>query len=545
MCLNKTRGDSVEMKLFKSVLCLIMVFLIVLSAVGCKTKQSTTTNGQYTDSKGNVVDDENVTLDVIANREYKKNFDDLKKTSQRQQVVAIYLDHHLPTTDEYQKDRKKALIDQLSNIEVDDINLSTKFENGLGMADSILSDATAGVALADFYAKAKDDLGFEKFIEKVDKSCKVADFAIKFSKACLIMVDLSKNDISNKQEYCDTIIDSLSFIVSFVPVFDDYFTESLSVVNEGMQLVIKRYEERKNMLNAYFAEIDNSSFFATEITVEDNKKIQFAYILNSQYWNEELAPSIRFVLERANNFTTIKTDEQFTCLREYLLYRVSYERENPQPEYNLETVTPSESCTHLWSKEYVSILKEATCIEEGIELRRCSYCGTEKEFKIEMIDHDLEKNVKAPTYESIGYTEYTCKNCDYRNVDLDSVVDALPLLPPDISESSTWQGKGIMHYTHNRNFKVQVYNISEDYISGYLEVYRTDSLGVKKYTHKTKFHGEGKKYKDGYEYFLIFDTPVTVGTIPTFTYTDMPLLYNSKEDTFIFDAMYSATMRRN
>lgn len=60
------------------------------------------------------------------------------------------------------------------------------------------------------------------------------------------------------------------------------------------------------------------------------------------------------------------------------------------------------------------IAKEPTCRSKGLKQRECEYCGWETDYtEIPATDHELETEVIAPTYEQGGYTLHTCKNCDY------------------------------------------------------------------------------------------------------------------------------------
>ena len=516
------------MRLFRIFLCLVMTFLIALPLSGCGEKYPTYEKGQYVDASGSVIKNENVTLDVIAESEYKKAFNSLSKSSERQHVIELYLKHHLPASGDDQDGRKNALINQLSALDVSN-NMPSKLENGMNWADSLLAEASSAVALADFYAEMKDNPGFKQFVEKVDKVCKVADIALKFSKACILVADLVDNDVENKQEYCDDMIDALSFITSFVPVFDDYFTESLSIIKEGVQLVIKNYEEHETTLQVYEAEIKGSTLFSV---ITD--KAVFECILDPDKWDDGL------VLKRSYLFNTVPKGKPYEYLKEYILFRVSFELQNRQPEENtsIEDVTPK--CTHVFFAGG-EVIKEATCQEEGMLLQSCHHCDAIRESIIEKLDHDYDITVTEPTHDSFGCTTYTCKNCDHFEKVL---IDPISLSPPRISGPTVWSAQGMMHYTHKRQYKFRVDDVSKDHISGYLEVYSVRS-GVNVYTHKTNFHGVGKESEDGYVYSLTYDKSVRFGDLPSLTFSEMDVYYNSENDTFTFDYMYQVTMTRN
>ena len=106
------------MKLFKRFFCVILAFTIALAFSGCGNKKTSLLNGKYVDADGHIIENENVTLDVIAQNEYQKNFNSLKKVSQRQNVISLYLDYHIPAKSEDEIARKEILIKQISALDV-------------------------------------------------------------------------------------------------------------------------------------------------------------------------------------------------------------------------------------------------------------------------------------------------------------------------------------------------------------------------------------------------------------------------------------------
>lgn len=81
--------------------------------------------------------------------------------------------------------------------------------------------------------------------------------------------------------------------------------------------------------------------------------------------------------------------------------RCDYEetREIPAKGHSLET-------------EKVTV-KEATCLETGLEHHNCKVCGVKlSESELKALGHDWDDGVyTAPTLESNGFTTYTCKRC--------------------------------------------------------------------------------------------------------------------------------------
>ncbi len=528
-----------KLQLYKHVMCLLMAFVILVPMVGCeKENKPTYDNGKYYNSKGEVMEDKDVTLDVISMIHYQKNYDELTVSKERRHVVSLYLEHHLPATNKTQLTGKNTVIDLVSGF---DPSLPSVYENRLDLANGILSEASTVLSLAEIYAKFKDDSNFEKFTEKMSKTCELADVVLKFSKACYIVADLTNNDIDNKQEYCNDIIDALGLITSNVPVFDEYFTQSLEIVKTGLQEVLEKYEMRKVMYDIYEKEIDPNA--QTIFTAGD----EFAAMANSQMW--EVGPSISKILKQKGLLSKIPAGNPYKCFRDYILWRVPYELQGGKTEAPVEpdtTVTsdiiPSNRplCSeHNWMTK--TIIKQATCMEKGIESLICKDCWATTEKLIEKAEHNYEEKVIPPTTEKMGYSVFTCKICgDYY---MDKLTEQLSFMPPSINGSTIWSGNGKQEHSKNRTFKLRVDSVSKDHISGYLEV-SADVLGNTKYTHQTTFSGKGQPTDEGYVYLLKFDKSVTFGVIPAYEYTELDIYYNSKKDTFTFKHMYQVTMTR-
>lgn len=103
-----------------------------------------------------------------------------------------------------------------------------------------------------------------------------------------------------------------------------------------------------------------------------------------------------------------------------------------------------------------------------------------------------------------------------------------------------WYGYGEIGGFQNRRFELTVEEMDDANISGHLEVsYLYDML------HETEFTGTGTVEDETVVYTVTYETPVTVGTIPTYTYDRMELIYNKETDTFSFDDyIYDADMER-
>lgn len=451
---GKKGENAMKIRFAKKLFCAVLAVVLLFSVCGCGNKYPKFKDGKYVDSKGQTIEQENVTLDVIAQSEYKKNFDELEQADNRKNVISIYLKYHLPAASDSEIACKEVLIEQISSLDVSNSDMVNLLKNGVSSADNSLMYASNAYALADIYSKIKDDKGFEEFVGKLSKTCEIASVVTNFTKACFIVADLANNDMSNKQEYCGDIIDALSYITSYVPFFDVYFEKTLDTVKIGMYTIIEQYDKRYGILPALDADLDNKlGFFSNN---------NFEIILHSKDWESEIAPSIADIIQKSYQFDTIPQGEPFNCLKNYILFRVSYE--NLHPEYN-----------------------------ENYKLN-------------------------APNY-------------------------------PIIEQSTTWHGIGSINYVGKYNFKMVVYQVNENYISGFLQVYSIDYENDNsiKIIHETNFKGNSvSTVIGGTNYLLKFDQSVTFGSVQPFLYTyeEMTVYYIGEEDTFTFDLMYHVTMTR-
>jgi hypothetical protein len=510
---------------------LLILILAVFLLVGCKESGYSFDGEYYVNPDGVIMEDEEVTLDIIALCNHGKNFDALS-AKDRQKVICDYLTYHLPDDMAAEKQNKEALIALLADVNMKGVNLPTDFEGDLEKTSGFLSQATAVLSLADFHAESMMDDAFGDFIDNMSKACDVADVAITLSKSCLIIADLSNNDLSNKEEYAVDLVKTLGFITSNLPVLGDYFEEGLSIVEKGVKIVIKNDSINRDRLEVYEREIDGKTFFSITTATAN-----FEFILDPQKWDDSAAPTISAVFAHSDQFADM-TATDLEWIRKYLLFRIGYEMEYTDCEVTTPPTEPAQpACAHVLQEKS---RQEATCEEDGFITYTCAKkCGKSETEIIPATGHDYEETVVAPTYEAQGYTKHTCKNCgdSYE----DSFVEPLGFLPPDVSQSQNWYGQGTINFSKEREFAMQIYSASEDHITGYLEVYHISS-GEIIYKHRTKFEGTGKKTENGYEYLLVFENSVTFGVLPTYTYSEMTIYYNSKKDTFSFDYMYHVTM---
>lgn len=109
----------------------------------------------------------------------------------------------------------------------------------------------------------------------------------------------------------------------------------------------------------------------------------------------------------------------------------------------------------------------------------------------------------------------------------------------EICSSGAWFGYGetYMAGSGGTRYDLAIDSMDKTQIQGTL----TRSY-LYKVPHETTFTGTGKIVDNKIEYTIHFDIPAELGTIPTFEYEEILLVYDPAADTFTMDDCYSATM---
>lgn len=102
-----------------------------------------------------------------------------------------------------------------------------------------------------------------------------------------------------------------------------------------------------------------------------------------------------------------------------------------------------------------------------------------------------------------------------------------------------WYGYGRTHMASSdgTRFDLEITSIDESQIQGILTCSKLYNIA-----HQTTFTGTGKKTDNQVEYTIRFETPAVIGTIPTFEYEEITLIYDIPSDCFWMDDFYSVTM---
>lgn len=551
----------------KRLLCCFLLLVLLFVLAGCNSERPSYDGMYYRDAEGEIIQDKDVTLDVVAQAECGEEFNSIGSVGKRQQVIKVYLTYHLPAGADSQK-----LIELVYKTSITGPNLPSDADNNLSLIDGFLSEASTCLTLAEHYAEIKDDDAFGDFIDELGEGSKVVETVTKISKACLLISDLSNNDISNKEEYCEDLIDALSFITGHVPVLGDYFESGLEVVKEGVGILLKHTEIHENTLAAYGDNIQRGTFFS-RITGTAN----FAFIVDETKWEFDYAPSVAHIFRYADEFEDMTSNEH-KYLREYLLFRIPYELANSDkrgPEYLAEPSNPLCPNGHDWKftdtweatceedgeqvmscivcgyeqstpikakgHNYSTVVTDPTCTEGGYTTYTCSECGqTKTDDETEVLPHDYEDTVVAPTYDAQGYTLHTCKNCgdSYQ----DTFVDPLTVSLPDLSQGATWYGYSDEALeTKIKRFDLRVDEMTASYISGHFEISKMYNM-----VHETDVEGSGEILKDGtIRYTFTYAEPYVqefFGAV--YEETGIALIYDPKTDTMTFDGDYNADLHR-
>lgn len=102
-----------------------------------------------------------------------------------------------------------------------------------------------------------------------------------------------------------------------------------------------------------------------------------------------------------------------------------------------------------------------------------------------------------------------------------------------------WYGYGSTSMTNSggTRYDLEITLMDESQIQGTLTRSHTYNIA-----HQTEFTGTGEKRGDKIEYTIRFETPAVLGTIPTFEFEEITVIYDVLSDSFTMDDFYSVTM---
>ena len=109
----------------------------------------------------------------------------------------------------------------------------------------------------------------------------------------------------------------------------------------------------------------------------------------------------------------------------------------------------------------------------------------------------------------------------------------------EICSSGTWYGYGETHMASSdgTRYDLTVDSMDKTRIQGTLTRSKLYKVG-----HETAFTGTGEVVDGKIQYALHFETPAVLGTIPTFEYDALLMIYDPNTDTFSMDDFYSGIL---
>lgn len=185
-------------------------------------------------------------LDSVAYAKYDKNF---KKCSgeeklEVQRLYAIYKGVHRNMAEIYLK--------------LDPDNTTEKLDNW-DVADSAISNAGTAFSLLNLYGEMRDKEKLANVFGTLESGTDIAGNVFKVVQTIVYCKELSGDDNLDPKNFSRMCIINLKNITSFIPVYDDYFSQCLDAIATGMDVLIENYQKHDEMLKAYDAALDPKS----------------------------------------------------------------------------------------------------------------------------------------------------------------------------------------------------------------------------------------------------------------------------------------------
>ena len=267
-------------------------------------------NGKYYLDGQEITD---VTLDVIAQAEYKKDFNACN-VNKRKEVIRLFAIYNGVDT---------VLVDFIEQLEEENSSIDWDNWDSLEKLEDIMILGSADFALMHLYAEAPKNKNVEEFLNGLSTTAKIGEVVYKVTKTIFLVLNLTNNNISDPEEYCVEFIKALEGITSFMPsVSSSYFSAGLTVVEEGVKIVIEQYGQHQRMLGAYTASTDRN---ASGILTADKWLIvaqpdKWDYIETSGLHSL----SLEEIASQSNRFAEI-SDAEREYIEDYIVFRIKYE----------------------------------------------------------------------------------------------------------------------------------------------------------------------------------------------------------------------------
>ena len=543
--------------MFKRILALTLVLACLLSLAACSSRSIKEVDGQYYDKNGLITD---VTLDVVAKAHHNKTYEKCN-AEKRQDVLHRYLIYHAET---YNID--KTVVDTIFSYD-----LRWKSTEALGLLEEAMGETNSVLPLVHLYYDAKGVDAFGDFADKMDSITDAAGTAFQVSRTVCLILEMSQQDIANPDAYCQVMIDSLSAITAYIPVFGDFYGQALEVVGEGLQMLINNNKNREKILGAYDELFDpDSSGFLTKITSTAN----YEFIAHPDKWDDSAAPTLAMLAARQSEFPRM-SERELQYVQEYILYRLSHDLEpkkTPAGDPDVPTVVPvktgywygygnTAATSHGRVRFDLELLFMDNMRIRGILTRSslfdvkhttefsgsCTVVDGKWQFAVSFYVPTELGTIPTHTYDTLTIIYdpatdlFTTKGC-YR-VTMQPV-SSMSLAP--VTDTRNWSGIGedgfyVGFKTKNHLFEMKLYSLNESEISGHLTLSYNGSVD-----HDTYFSGRGLCTEEYIYYEILMDTPRNekwvTGTV--YTMDRAWIRYDREKDTFAFLGLqyYDVTM---
>jgi len=506
----------------KRLLCLILVAALILPLVGCSSHEDYYEKGGeyfYTSNNEKVT---NVTLDVIALAHYKEVFSSCNERDRRD-VLSRYLQHHVNLSDIRKENMTADMTEERIDTAAEMIcNYGIDWNSdALEVLKFSVSDCSSVLPLVELYANVKDfgaDTELQDYVETFSKVTDIAGTVLDIAHTTSLIMEMSTKDISNPEEYCAQVISVFQSLVNYIPVFGEAYAETIGVVGDGLQILIKKTQQDKKTLLAYEEELKGKTTIFSTLSDE----IDWELIAHPSDWDNEVdnvdhaplrnfnAPTLEDISRHSYKFPNM-SDIELQLIKEYIIERLSIGLDTGfWHGFALKSVGESDTnyydCTRfkldILQRDQSTIRGTLTVSYRGMQLSRADFeakregktVSKRTEYSVTFAS-EINTGIAKITTTTITYDEKT--NCyilnDFGNATLQHC---------DAASTNIYAANET--YKHLSKYTLQISQLSAAQVNGTLIV--TDDNGNVEFS--SAFHGQGWKHEENgkvciyYEAFL-------------------------------------------
>ena len=499
----------------KRLLCLILVAVLILPLVGCSSHEDYYEKGGeyfYTSTNEKVT---NVTLDVIALAHYKEVFSSCNERDRRD-VLSRYLQHHVNLSDIRKENMTADMTEERIDTAAEMIcNYGIDWNSdALGVLKSSVSDCSSVLPLVELYANVKDfgaDNALQDYVETFSKVTDIAGTVFDIAHTTSLIMEMSTKDISNPEEYCAQVISVFQSLVNYIPIFGEAYAETIGVVGDGLQILIKKTQENEKTLLAYEEELNGKSTIFSKLS----DAITWELIAHPSNWTENSlkqfdAPTLEDIYRHSYEFPNMSNIE-LQLIKEYMIKRLSFGLDTgywhgfalkPVGESNTNYYDCTRFKLDILQRDQSTIRGTLTVSYRGMQLSRADFeakregktVSKRTEYSVTFAS-EINTGIAKITTTTITYDEKT--NCyilnDFGNATLQHC---------DAASTNIYAANET--YKHLSKYTLQISQLSAAQVNGTLIV--TDDNGNVEFS--SAFHGQGWKHEENgkvciyYEAFL-------------------------------------------